>query len=692
MLVNVTFALAVVASVFLWSYVRRNATTGRRSALFARGLLELTVPLSVATGIFVVLQFRLARMTATSATSTIAQIESVIGEIRNTYLKELNPPAWLQLVCLFVIFAGGLLWPNVRAAMLMQKYKIATQWVARAFVLMTFLASFTFFGGSYNGGLAAADAKLVKAETEIRLLYGDLHREIDDTLLRYSILTMIEQPEVATSAADAVDIVRAFKREQQETREARSEIERVSNSGVDFEITSRIDPSRPASQRRRAASTHPPAVDERSWSRARGETLHRELKTERAAAGVDRPELTILTETTIDAVHEQTGKVLLAALVGDGPLRALLEVAIDPGVLYNLRDVAAKRAIEAYREIAAGRELRNSFAAKKAEIRAELSALAKRSGGAVQIALSRAATLWRIRAAQATEAHKATTREINSKLAEQYRREAVDFAERWRVTYRFPQDHVTRAAGYLLDETLQRIRTTKDPVDRLTLLRETDTRLAFEETPRPTINSVARLVEFEQEHHERRVFHDALSPFVYYAMSAADQTQWGRLRTAAHEQFKARADQEGRDLYKITDRWETAKHRSAIGIVIMGTDPPSAAAWEAAFYEHCRADAEAAVVWGWIVKDQYSETTESAYGKAVPENGFRRYLEATGVGGIAEANQVFSTPLAERTINRFCKPAGATTRAPATEWGGLPRPPIRSQRQPPRPRPRVRGR
>jgi len=697
MFINVAFVVAVVMSLVLLRYVRRSARaancTPQRAVLFVRGLLELTIPFAIAAGVFAVLQLRLARMTVTSATTTIGRIESVIAELRTVYLKELNPPAWLQLVCVLIFFAGGVMWPQVRAAMLMQKYKTATQWLARAYVFVTLLASFTFFGGQHVNGVTAAEARLMTDAAEIRLAYADAYRELEDAMWRSAVAAAIDHPDIGTQADKASTVVREAIRERMETHNARAEIERIARNEVrDFEVPRLEENARQenASRSEPPIRKQPPAVDESRWSRAGGDATLRDVKEARSAARLDRPELTIVAETAVDALHDHGGKAVLAAFIGDGPMRALLEVAIDPAVLHNFRDVVAAKLNEAWRDIAAGGNAKAVFARKTAETRAQVSTLAKRSATGIATAIDNAAALWRGRADKAAEMHAAASRDLNARAEAQYRREAAAFARLYRATYRFPSAEVTTPAEHLLDGVLQEVRAKDDPLDRVAALRDMRTRLTLEEGKAADAEAVVRLVNLEKERGEVHSFHDALSPAVYDVLRTHDESEWGRLRTAAHEEFRSKSDAEGVALHSITDRWEDAKQRRAIAAFLTG-ETLSAEAWERAFYRHCLNDAEAAVIWGWVVKDTHSVAIAAAYERVVPQNGFRHYLESSGLGTEATAAAVFSTPVAIRTINRFCTPTGqaSSNASGAPPWPSRPR--TKSYR-PPRPRPRARGR
>lgn len=696
MLINVAFVVAVAVSLFLLQYVRRAVPrrdgTPPRTVLFARGLLELTVPFAIAAGVFAALQFHLARMTATSATTTIGHIESVLAELRTVYAKELNPPAWLQLACILILFAGGLVWPQVRAAMLMQKFKAVTHWLTRAYVLVTLLASFTFFGGKHLDGVAAAEARLVTEAAEIRLGYAEVYREVEDTMRRAALAAAIDHPDVSVHADKAAGVVRDAKRERVELDLTRAEVERVSKSEVkDFHVEPFAENSRPRAPRSGSrAKQQRPVVAESEWSRAGVADALREVKEARSAAGLDRPELTIVTESAVDSLHDHGGKALLAALFADGPIRSLLEIAIDPAVLHNFRDVIAAKVNEAWREIAAGRNPKEVIAQKAAAMRAQVSVLAQRSAGAVEQALRSAGSTWRARADDAAVKHAAVSRELNQKADAQYRREAARVAKLYRATYRFRDANITAAAGHLLDVVLQEVRAKQDPLDRVAALRNLNEQLALSSAKANDVDAVVRLVKFEEKRGEFRPFHAALSPALHDVMRTHDETQWGQLRTAAHEEFKQKSDGEGIALHEIAHRWEAAKERMAIRAALEGRTLTSDA-WERAFYRHCLADAEAAVIWGWVVKDTQTVEVAAAYNDVIPRNGFRRYLEMTGQGSEATAMAVFSTPVALRAIDKFCKPKG-TSSSTASTMPPWPYPTTGRPRPRPRPLPRRVGR
>jgi hypothetical protein len=657
-MIYVLLALSAVLTWFTFRAVRRNPS----GESVARGLLDFFGTATLGLGAVAVMQLWLD-LTARGldASSTVAWIEKTVRAIRFTYVQPVVIPGWLQLTAVLMLVAGAIIWPHARTVLILSRFRTSTGWVSRVYMFLTIVSLFTFFGPVYAKDAKAVEARFSRQLDEIDRVYGVYYGEVQEAVVSDLAAGIANDPALEDVLPDLEEIAGNVRAEHAEINGAFAEIARYDTAAVrDFRtradelraraIEKNVVPGKPAAP---AA----PAVNREQWSARKGETLRTELRAERVARGTAAADpaamIGAVANGTLDAAREPAAKLLLSAIVSDPAIRNVLEITLD-GVMPGFSGMVAAKVNALFADSVAGGGVRRAWQVHSGAIRAQAASVVQSSAAGVRNALGQAKAAWAARTGAAREANDAVAAEVERKAREQYDRELRSFELAWRTRYAFETEAMQEASLALLRAARRQLDTSAEPpLARVATLRDLRAASGLDDA---SASRIEALTAFEQKR--------GLPPSVSYAaereaawmMEMEREGKWGGLRRVAYLEMeqRARTDVEAASILRILDGWETAKRGYAQNMVESGGNMDGDA-WERAFRDYCERNVRMAVIFGWMVKDTNSSSIEMRYGRAIPENGYRYYLEATGLGGETEARRVFSRSDAIVTINQYCK-------------------------------------
>ena len=129
-------------------------------------------------------------------------------------------------------------------------------------------------------------------------------------------------------------------------------------------------------------------------------------------------------------------------------------------------------------------------------------------------------------------------------------------------------------------------------------------------------------------------------------LTYTDTSQWAALRRAADREFRGRDNAIAKRMTAMLDGWQ--RQRLASAMSYMSSNYTSryikSIEWERRFADFLAAHPADAAAWGWLVAREYKADVAAQYERADAEQGYRFYLELSGLGTHRDARRVFSVP------------------------------------------------
>jgi uncharacterized protein YukE len=515
--------------------------------LFLKGTLEFLVPFTLTALVFSALQLWVdVRLQSVEATTSIRELEAHVRRIRG-YVVPFKLADWKQLLILIAILLVGYFLPKVKELEVLRRYKQTSRLVTRAYIVLTVLASFTFFsnqtGKAFNAHAARLSSQIEATESE----YNAYRSELE----------MMARKAIAREAADTYrDVVEQLKKIANELSRIERGIEeaqdKVSNipfiyirtfpleieefkrdfKGGEGRKNDRGDGPRPddggpsgppdgggGGSPDRGPDTPPPAPpsgpkwleDRGDWNLAAGKRLASEARevNQKLDAGEPQP-LAEIVEKSVDVVHSDVIKGLILELITNakGGLWHLVDVSLEPDVFYNCNDRIAGFVEKVLRRTTGGGERpTEAFAAQQQE-------LLKQPGDPCQISRPRyrdrlkniVARLSGERA-RLEQIERGISAEVNRKANAEYAQRLSSFRDEWEVTFNFEEVDTTNASPSLRAAVEESLARTVNPLERIKTLEGYTNSLNFignrDATPRSKYES---LVSFENANLSAPVF------------------------------------------------------------------------------------------------------------------------------------------------------------------------------------------
>lgn len=129
-------------------------------------------------------------------------------------------------------------------------------------------------------------------------------------------------------------------------------------------------------------------------------------------------------------------------------------------------------------------------------------------------------------------------------------------------------------------------------------------------------------------------------------LTYTDASQWAKLRRAADREFRGRDDAIAKRMTAMLDGWQ--RQRLASAMSYMSSNYTSryikSIEWERRFADFLAAHPADAAAWGWLVAREYKADVAAQYERADAEQGYRFYLELSGLGTHRDARRAFAVP------------------------------------------------
>jgi hypothetical protein len=482
-MIETLFAAALAVSIAVFVYLRVRDLPPPRQAMF-RGLLELTVPLTLTSGLFAALQWWVrAQASSVTAATTIREIERTIRTIRNGYIERLVIPAWAQLAILIAFIAACAIWPQVRRSTALGHFKTGTRWMTRVQIAATLMASFTFFGAVQATNARKAQVRLGEDIASIERAYDGAFAAADDVLAQAAVKELLSDPAWNPALELLAETIANQQAATHEVSLARSEVTSLPNSHLrEFRVAAEQIPS--AEERATfLRRDRPPTLPRReTWSRAQADTLTSDVET------VRRETVTALVEAAADTAREAMAKRLIAEYFAGSAAEGFAAVVLDASVFYDFRHVvAAATASLVERVLGRGERLHTAFASVLPNLRNGAKALTPRAVETARQTYAARVDTSRMKLAASQQVHRDTLQEYRRAADAQAEREQAKLFER--LTAKF--DHELSFAARSLLERL--IGPHEPAMTRIARIRQLERDVPWQSA------TVAVLVEKERE-------------------------------------------------------------------------------------------------------------------------------------------------------------------------------------------------
>jgi hypothetical protein len=442
-MIETLFAVSLPASLGGFLYLRFASVPSARQPLL-RGVLELTVPLTLTSALFAVLQWWVRSVeNSVTATTSIRDIERAIGTIRNDYMEPLVMPAWSQFFVLALILLAGGVWPQVRALFLV-RFKAATRWMTRVQIAATLLVSFTFFGSVQATNASHAEVRLRQNISKIQSAYVEAFAAADETLAKAAAVELLSNPAWQPALAPLAETLANQQSTDQEIAAARAAVVNADVSHLrDFKVTAEEIPAsheRVAFVQRDRAETLP---GREKWTQAEATRLASD------AEALRRETVTELVTAAVDTGREALAKTLVAQFFAGSVAEGFAAVVLDASVLYDFRHVVADATNSLVDRVLRRRQsLKSVFAETLPPLRVKAAALAPRAIETAQSTYEERATASRQTLAATQQVRRDTLQEYREKANAQASREWRALAAR--VTAKLDPDLALAGESVLL--------------------------------------------------------------------------------------------------------------------------------------------------------------------------------------------------------------------------------------------------
>lgn len=472
--------------------------------LFVKGALEFLVPFGIAALFYSCLQLWVdASLHSVTASTTIRQLEEKLRAIRLNYVAPIKLSDTKQLIIIILVTLLGYFSPRIAKLGLLKKYKRATTYVTRLYILLTMLASFTFFSSQLCESIDAGSVKLNQRISQIEAGYSDYHASVERVAAKTVAKEIVDDDENKDLIDDLTRAVNDAIRAHGAITAAKYVINHYPHIGSrDFKLEAEDfkddpgnrpppdghgepGPSRPnkpdpdsggpgvgGSHNGGPSAEGPKPERSDEWSLESAERLNAEIKgVEQELDAGARTDAAEIIEKSVDAVHSDVVKSLLLDLLPDGSLKSFLDVGLDADVLYNFKDRVASLSLKVFEVTARkGRSVRAAFADQRQALRALLGQRIQESQNAVSTRLRAVTSRESGRANEAERIRLKTPGEIRWKAEKQYSERLAQFRKDWGANYNFEGYDTDFASTVLRTSIEKKLALIENPLERVEAL------------------------------------------------------------------------------------------------------------------------------------------------------------------------------------------------------------------------------
>lgn len=506
--------------------------------LFVKGMLEFLIPFTIAALIYSGLQLWVdASLHSVTASTTIRQLEEKSRAIRLNYVAPIKLSDTKQLILIISVVLIGYFSPRIARLGLLKKYKRATTYITRLYILLTILASFTFFSSQLCESIDAGSVRFNQQIDQIEAGYSDYHsalaRVAEKTVAREIIdddgnkELIDELTRAVNEAIRAHNAIRAAKYIVDHyphigARDFKIDAESFKNdSGDDGPSDEPDDPGRgPTGPKKpspgggdgpRPRGGHDGPLEEpkgpkpegaEDWSLESAQRLNTEIReVEQVLEAEGHANATEIIEKSVDAVHSDVIKSMLLDLIPNGSLRSFLDVGLDADVLYNFKDRVSDFTLKVFEATARKRRsVRDALTEERQALRAQIRLRIQETRNAALHKLQAASSRERGRANQAEQIRLATPSEILRKGERQYSEQLALFRKNWKENYDFGEYDTTLASTVLRTSIEKKLALVENPLERVEALNDYSRKMSFQTNYTRTLKQKYEfLTNFEAE-------------------------------------------------------------------------------------------------------------------------------------------------------------------------------------------------
>jgi hypothetical protein len=489
--------------------------------LLLTGAREFLVPFTITALIFSLLQLWIdIRLQSVDATTTIRELETHIRWIRK-YLAPLKLDDWQQLLILIFIVALGYFLPKIKEFGVLKRYKQTTRFITRLYIVLTMLASFTFFSNqadkTFNAHIVRLSAQINQTESEYNAYRSELELLIRKLVVQKLIEGSQDIVEKLTGITNELIVINNEIRDAEKRvddypfiplhafeldiekfkKDFKGDAGDKDNNGKKQGPDNGGPPGPhnppspgPGSPPPTEPNNQPPAPipvpsqqqDKSDWNLEAGRKLASEAReiNQRMGASDSQP-LAEIVEKSVDTVHSDVIKELFLQLITNkgGGLWNLVDVGLEPDVIYNCNNKIGQLVQRVFDATSRGHQrLNEALASQQGPMGENDDSCLKDKRGYLTRLKSALTDLLRKRN-EVERIKRGTQDEITRKGEAQYDQQIRRFREEWNETYDFGVVDTTNASRSLreaIEENLVRI---QNPLERSSTLESYKNRLNF---------------------------------------------------------------------------------------------------------------------------------------------------------------------------------------------------------------------
>jgi len=508
--------------------------------LFLKGTLEFLIPFTITASIFSALQLWIdIALQSVDVTTTISKLETHIRLIRK-FVAPFKLDDWKQLLILIALLLLGYFLPKIKELQVLKRYQQSTRLITRLYIVLTMLASFTFFSNQTDKAFNAHIVKLSAQIEETKKEYNAYRSEL------VIIAGKIIAREIAEGSEDIIDQLTkitneliAINREIKDTEDKLPDFPFIAFRTFPLDIekfksdfkgdngnknggdnngphdghpgpdnpppsSSRGGPPGPLDKPPSPSSGPSWHADKGDWNLDTGRKLASEAREVNQKLGEsDSLPLAEIVEKSVDTLHSDVIKGLILQFITNakGGVWNLLDVGLEPDVFYNCNNKIGQFVQGIFDRTIQGRQpVVGALAAQQQEMGEQIgeSCLKNKSGYAARLKII-LMDLLRGRA-QVERINWRLQQEITSKANAEYSRRWREFRENWSDTYYFGEIDTTNASASLESEIERSLARVRNPLERLQVLQSYTNRLNFSSNRSLPLNSkYTFLTTFEQD-------------------------------------------------------------------------------------------------------------------------------------------------------------------------------------------------
>jgi len=472
-----------------WIMLLRTEKRNGIVLLLLRGAREVLIPFAGAAIFFAVLQ-ALAdlRVAGVDDGTTYRAIEEHIRTIRFVAVAPIKPSPSFALIAVIVTTLVGLAIPSLR--FLTPNLRRAGTMISRVYTVLTFLAAFTFFGGTYNRRVDDIVVRLNHDLDEIRTSYRQYRTNTEQAAAQIvaetAVRTRAAAPEQERVRAAVVDLNIAYANLQR--AEARLHELRKRGVAVPDRVSrarETIERATPARQVRRAESrVVADPTPQPHWSK-RDAARHNE-RLRRAVNFATSPAMRDVLQTAAEGAFEKVATSIVRFVLGTGGLTDVFGEIISPDAL-KIGELASRLGDSIFRRTAieggtveasvaeASAEAARALQAERHPIRPKLRTDARDKAASV-----------------IAESERAVQREMVRMIAS----EKAALERQWHTSFGCKSDEALAAASdRLRRKVVEKLDGISAGAERLTSYQEANRQITSEGTASPNSAHALRKVE-----------------------------------------------------------------------------------------------------------------------------------------------------------------------------------------------------